>query len=931
MKKFIRLSIVAIMCLMLTFSAVACDDTPSVHEHEWEMTHDSNNHWYKCKSCEETKDLAEHELSTISSTEADCTTDGVTVKKCEVCGYEKEITASATGHNYVPNHDETKHWLECEKCHDKKDEENHAFDSCVRFDGVYHTKICSGCSLPYKEDGEIVKYPHNIVDGSCTECKSTEQKATEGLIFEENGEFYTLAGIESNAGASDIIVPTFYNGKIVTQIKESAFEGNSTIRSIVIPDGVTTIGKWAFWNCSSLSTITIGKGVKTFSDAVFYNTQISRVNYMGTVEDWCKIEFGNDRSHPFYSSIAGSRNIWLSDNTKLTSVTIPDDMTKINAYSFYQCESIKEITLGKSITEIGDNAFYNCTNLEYVGFAEAPLESIGVEAFYGCKLNGYIIELPQTMKTLKTGAFKMTSISSVSIPSSVKTVGQDCFLGCASLKDVEVGAGVEIIAGSAFKDCFNLSNVVLNSGLKEIWASAFDGCETLENITLPDTLESVYGNAFYSCALKSVTIPASCKSLMSGTFQACGKLTSLTIEGGSVPLTIGKNAFMSCSLLTEVSIPDRVTEIGESAFKFSGLTKITIGSGVVKLGTEAFWGCDFTEFTVSDQNTAVANISGCIVDLGTKTIITSLEGATVPDDERVTAIGNSAFKNADIQTVVIPERITSVGKEAFRGCKNLTSVTLPNSMSVIPEWIFGDCEKLTNVTLGNNVTEIGLSAFKGCTQLETLIIPESVKKIGASAFSGCTSLVTSIGDNVEYIGEYAFENCTKSFVTVDRVHYIGKWAIGFEKSIDENDQWTNLALKDDTLGIAGGAFSGATFSTVILPSTVKYVGKYAFCENDALTNVTLSSGLLEIGAHAFKDCVGITEITIPASVVEIDEYAFTGCTNLTKVTFENTEGWKRYSSATATYGYTADASNPTANATSLKGDSSGSYIWRREA
>jgi len=874
--------------------------------------------------------MAPHELKTVSSTEAGCTTEGVTLNKCETCGYEKETTTSALNHNYISKHDDTKHWMECEKCHDKKDEAIHTYETFVRFDGVYHVKICSGCSLPYKEEGETVKYTHNIVNGECTECKSTEQAATEGLEFTEDGEFATLTGIASNAGATDIVIPTFYNGKIVTAIGESAFENNTSIRSIVIPDGVTTIEQWAFYGCSSLSTITIGKGVKTIARAVFNGTNINRVNYTGTAEDWCNIEFENSGSHPFYSSVAGSRDIWLGENTKLDSVTIPDDLTKINAYAFYQCESITTVILGKNVAEIGDSAFYNCTNLEYIDFAEAPLTAIGTQAFYGCKLNDFDMVLPSTMETLKEGAFQMTSIKTISVPGSVKSIGTNCFLGCTALTKVELGEGVETIGNSAFKDCVKLSEVVLHSGLKEIWASAFNSCEALENITLPDTLELIYGSVFYDCSLKAITIPQSCKSIEYGAFQGCGELASLTIEGGSTPLTIGDSAFMACSKLSEVSIPDRVTAIGKETFKSSGLTKISIGSGVTKIGAEAFFGCNLTEFSVSPANESIAYIDGCIVDIGAETVIMTMAGATVPDDERVTKIGKGAFKNSDIQTVVIPERITSVGDEVFRDCKNLTSVTLPNSMTVIPQWSFAGCDNLTDLTFGNQVTEIGLSAFKDCTSLGSITIPDSVTKIGASAFSGCTSLVITMGENVdlESVGTFAFSGCTNSFDTFNGVHYIGKWAVGYVQSEDGNES-TTLTLREDTVGIAGGAFTGSAFATVTLPATVKYIGDEAFSENSALINLTLSSNLVKIGTRAFQNCSNLTEVTIPASVTEIGSYAFYGCSKLASVTFENTEGWKRYYSATSSSGYAADMTVPKTNAANLTGYSYSSYIWKR--
>jgi len=922
MKKFANLALVAILCCVFVLAAVGCDDTPA-HKHEWEMTHDSANHWFKCKTCDETKDLAPHDLKTISTTPAGCTTEGVVVKKCDACGYEKEIHSSEIGHKYELKHDGTNHWQECKNCQDKKELAPHSYTSFVKFDGIYHTKICSGCSLPYEENGEIVKYTHNIVDGRCTECNATEQAATQGLEFELNGDSYTLTGIASNAAAEDIVVPTFYNGKIVTAIKESAFENNTTIRSIVIPDGVTTIARWAFWNCSSLATITIGKGVKTIERAVFYGNNITRVNYTGSVEDWCKIDFAEDSSHPLSQSKAGSRDIWLSDGSKIENITLPDDLTEIKPYTFYQCESIKNIALGKNVAKIGDKAFYNCKNLGYIDFAEAPLESIGEQTFYGCDFSDLFLELPATLETLKTGAFQMTRLKAVTIPGSVKTIGQDCFLSCTSLFKAELGEGVEIISGSAFNSCVNLSNLILNSGLKEIWATAFQDCESLENVTFPVTLEQIYGNAFNRCPLKSVTIPASCKNILNGAFQACGQLTSLTIEGGNTPLAIGEKAFMGSASLTEVVVPDRVTEIGKEAFKFGGLTKITIGKGVAKIGTDAFYGCKITEFTISEDNKNIAYISGCIVDISAETVIMTLAGATVPDDERVTKIGPSAFQNSDIETVKIPERIgNNVGNGAFRGCKNLVTVELPNSMTVIPEWTFAECDNLANLTFGNQVEEIGISAFKDCPLLNVQI-PDTVKRIGGNAFNGCTLLESALGDNVEFVGQSAFGGCKSYSLDIEGgMHYIGKWVVGCD-----NEGVTSFNLREDTVGIAGSAFNSTAFSTITLPPSVKYICPEAFSENTALTNITLSSNLLIIGNNAFSGCSNLAEITIPASVIEIGSSVFTSCYNLKKITFTNPEGWERYYPP-STSGTPVTLTTPTTNASNFVYSFS-SYIWKR--
>ena len=190
-----------------------------------------------------------------------------------------------------------------------------------------------------------------------------------------------------------------------------------------------------------------------------------------------------------------------------------------------------------------------------------------------------------------------------------------------------------------------------------------------------------------------------------------------TIEGKLVT-SIG-GAFSNCSSLTNITIPDGVTSIGDFAFNgCTSLTGITIPDSVTSIGSWAFHIC------------------------------INLTNITIPDS--VTSIGDFAFWGcSSLTSITIPNSVTSIGKRAFEDCSNLTSITIPNSVTSIGVAAFRDCSNLTNITIPDSVTSIGSRAFENCTSLTSITIPKNVTDIGAGAFQGCKELriINFLGDS----------------------------------------------------------------------------------------------------------------------------------------------------------------------------------------
>ncbi len=316
------------------------------------------------------------------------------------------------------------------------------------------------------------------------------------------------------------------------------------------------------------------------------------------------------------------------------------------------------------------------------------------------------------------------------------------------------GKPVLSIATEAFMDCTVLQSVTFPEGLQSILYDAFAGCTGLKNLHIPSTVTEI-NKAFRGCSgLESLTVDPDSETYESIDNCVIEKQTRTMILGCKnsvipeglmmgIRLIVGKidGAFDGCRDLTEIVIPDGIREISYNSFRdCENLKNLHIPASVEKIATGAFRNCSGLEsITVDPENTRYYSQGNCLLETAYNSLMLGCKNSVIP--EGTAWIGDSAFLNCDIETVVIPDSVTSLGWSAFDGCQKLKNITLSKNAEKIECYTFMNCTALEEIVIPEGVVNISSMVFTGCSALKTVVLPASAVKIdGFLLFDNCDAL-----------------------------------------------------------------------------------------------------------------------------------------------------------------------------------------------
>ncbi|MBR6109567.1 MAG: leucine-rich repeat protein [Clostridia bacterium] len=765
--------------------------------------------------------------------------------------------------------------------------------------------------------------PSEVVSGVCGENLTwTLNTDTGALTVSGTGEMDNYSGYNQPWGSymSSITSLTVEEG--VSSIGKCAFYECSSLRSAVIGAGVTRIGDSCFAYCSSLASVNIPDGVTTMERWVFYSCEsLTGIELPDSVT-----EIGTDAFH----SCNALRALRLSEN--LLSI-------KRNAFSF--CRSLSSVTIPASVTAIGDTAFRCCSTLTSAEFRGEPPTSFGNNVFELCGEGFAIVYDPAFASSwAPNGETEWNGYPLVTVESITGgALGDNLFwnlnaaTGVLSITGDGEMAGFDHAPWESFSD--SIINVIIGQGVTSISDSAFRGLPVLTALTAPASVVSIGDSAFRDCVkLDSCRAPGvtligdhafrGCSALSSTSF---GELTSIgdyafsgcdsiTGFGKDSVTSLGVGVFKDCASLEMITIGDALTVIPDSAFEdCPELRRINFGSGVTRIGTRAF---ARTALSVVEIPSGVASIaSGAFADCPWLTTLVFAGGPP-------SSVGSGVFAGAypKLSAVYKPGNASAWSSfgSAWQGCGLVSesmlsygdsdggaSYVINRSTGVMTVYTDGyDCnisqrpgfvmpwqnqkDNVTEMVFGKGVTGVGQYVFQDFTKLTEVKLHDGFKSISDGAFQGCSRLSSiTLPEGLLSLGVSVFRDCTSltSVVIPDSVTDCGSYAYCGCTSLTSAVVGRGALVGNGIVWLPDGIFKYCTsLTSVTLPDNLEIIGMTAFFGCTSLESITVPKSVRILRQDAFMNCTALKSITLPAALTTIEHSVFKNCTKLTSIIFD---------------------------------------------
>ncbi len=548
-------------------------------------------------------------------------------------------------------------------------------------------------------------------------------------------EFKTLrkyVGCDEN-----VIIPNTANS-----MWPEAFNGvKKTLKSVVIPEGFSSIYNYTFKDCEKLEKVVLPASLKEIQKEAF----------------------------------SGCKN--------LSEINFPDGLKKIGDNAFAGCECLKEIRIVDTCQYSKYDAeklsfpkdckveLFNLKVLEEEKFVKENFDIVDrvLRKYIG---NGEKVVIPKNVKQILSDAFVDAKelLKQVTIPEGVTKIEQETFAGCKNLRKVELSSTVKEIGERTFFDCSALKEINIPDGLKKIGNRAFDKCYGLREITLPDDCSFAEAGVLQSFVLNckiisnkqpfkivngklleyrgtktEIVIPSKVKHIDKNAFDRVREsLTQVVLPKNMTKIDF--SVFADCKSLTKVQLPENLNKIEVGAFSNCvSLEEIEFPDGLKHIETYVFSGCTKLKSVTLPKECeyVLAFPKDCKVNVTKKEIGTLKETIKEEPKPVVFDIRNGVLVHylGKDEVVVVPDNVIQIGSNAFCFAKNFVrQVIIPKGVTEIGSSAFKDCEKLERVELPESVKVIGMRAFENCKNLEQISLYESLEKVEESAFDGCLKL-----------------------------------------------------------------------------------------------------------------------------------------------------------------------------------------------
>lgn len=630
----------------------------------------------------------------------------------------------------------------------------------------------------------------------------------------ENGK--KQAHLEIPSGISALMPKSFENSlnlisvtipKTVTTISESSFQNCVQLTTITIPNSVRKIGNNCFLGCNNLTSVYINSKRVQIENNAFSGIHHSIIFYLtSTILKQILIDKHNILGSQIIVCDEGN---FIFDKTtlvgltslgkQLSGVNVPDGITTIAKYAFYNNINLYSVTLPKSISIVETDAFVNCPNLESIicygeqtDFRSNFFEKINQRYFfYLPKKNNTFYNLISVLGTQKHVVILQRTSSTLktdqkNVLSQIRNIEPYEYARNNEMENFIVSEGVEVIGMGAFKGCKNLSKIVLSESVREIGESAFENCYSLKTVVLSANakIAKIDKRTFFNCVnLETIQIPSFVRHIKMEAFANCTNLSEIIFETENKLCCIDNKAFENCKSLKKTTIPQTVVNFGHKVFlNAGGEFHVTSGSIAEKLFRDSkidanFIHCpDMKLFFIMDDKRAVGltklakrrtflHVDAPIKVIGHKLFSEVHSLRKITFGTSVTKLEKNVFYRSRYLKEVLFDpkcQIESIPVSTFEECMSLEKVELPDSIQIFEDRCFFACRELENLKFPRELKNIGKDAFNNCDILEDIQVETTnkINSISDGAFSCCRKLrKINFLNNLEKIEKDAFSYC----------------------------------------------------------------------------------------------------------------------------------------------------------------------------